>query len=159
MMQSSCEGLFMRSEAPVSPRHSSTSQPVPSRRRTRVYFVAVVVLIALAMILALFFAGFFTLEAEVEIITSTLRRGDGLLSNYIWVAIDVSLYNPGWNRRTVVWAEITDQPTQISFSKTQSVHIGFRESKDVTIEFTLDSLMYNGEFTYRVWLTYPTSRD
>jgi len=149
----------MRSEAPVSPKHTSTSQPVPRRRRIKVYFVAVVVLIALAIILALFFTGFFTLKAEVEITTSTLRSGDGLLSNYIWVAIDVSLYNPGWSRRITVWAEITDQPTQVSYSKAQSVHIGFKESKDVTIEFTLDSLIYRGKFTYRVWLTYPTSRD
>ena len=158
MMQSSCEGLFIRSEAAVSPKHISTSQPVP-RRRIRVYFVAVVILIALTIILALFFTGFFTTETEVEITTSTLRSGDGLLSNYIWIAIDVSLYNPGWSRRITVWAEITDQPTQVSYSKAKSVHIGFKESKDVTIEFTLDSLIYHGEFTYRVWLTYPTSRD
>ena len=149
----------MRSETPVSPEHTSTSQLVPRRRRTRVYVVAVVVLIVLTVILALFFAGFFTLEAEVEITSSNLRSGDGLLSNYIWVAVDVSLYNPRWNGRVVVWAEITDQPTQVSFSKGQSVHLGFRESKDVTIEFTLDSMMYNGEFTHRVWLTHPTSRD
>lgn len=159
MMQSSCEGLSMRSEAPVSPMYTSTSQPVPRRRRIRLYFVVVVIVLVSTMILTLFFTVFFTPEAEVEITTSTLRSGEGLLSNYIWVAIDVSLYNPSWSRRITVWAEITNQPTQVSYSKAQYVHIGFKESKDVTIEFTLDSLIYYGEFTYRVWLTYPTSRD
>ncbi len=89
----------MRSEAPVSPKHASTSQPVPRRRRIRLYVVAVVIVIASTIIMALFFTGFFNPDAEVEIATSTLRSGDGLLSNYRWVAVDVSLYNPGWSRR------------------------------------------------------------
>ena len=149
----------MRSEAPVSPKHTSTSQPVPRRRRIRLYVVAVVIVIASTIIMALFFTGFFNPEAEVEIATSKLRSGDGLLSNYRWVAVDVSLYNPGWSRRITVWAEITYQPTQVSYSKAQSVRIGFKESKDVTIEFTFDSVIYPSEFTYRVWLTYPTWQD
>ena len=146
-------GLSMRSETPVSQKHPSASQPVP-RRRIRLYVVAVVAAIASTIVLALFFAGFFNLEAEVEIATSRLRSGYGLLSNYRWVAVDVSLYNPGWSRRITVWAEITYQPTQVSYSKGQYVHIGFKESKDVTIELTFDSVTYSGEFTYRVWVTY-----
>jgi len=62
----------MRSEAPVSQKHSSASQPVP-RRRIRLYVVAVVTAIASTIVLAPFFAGFFTSEANVEITTSTLH--------------------------------------------------------------------------------------
>ena len=147
------DGLSMRSEDPVSPEHTSASQPAP-RRRIRLYIVAVVIVIASTIIMALFFTGFFNPEAEVEIATSKLRSGDGLLSNYRWVAVDVSLYNPGWSRRITVWAEISCQLTQVSYSKGQYVHIGFRESKDVTIEFTLDNAIDYGEFTHRVWVTY-----
>jgi len=137
--------LSMRSEAPVSQKHPSGSQPVPRRRRIRLYIVAVVIVCASTILLSLFFTGFFTPEAEVEINTSTLRSGGGILSSHKWVAVDVSLYNPGWSRRITVWAEITYQPTQVSYSKGQYVHIGFKESRDVT---------YSGVFTHRVWLTY-----
>jgi len=147
------DGLSMRSEAPVSQTHPSASQPVP-RRRIRLYVVAVVTVIASTIVLALFFAGFFTSEANVEITTSTLRSGSGLSSNYRWVAVDVSLYNPGWSRRITVWAEITCQLTQVSYSKGQYVHIGFRESKDVTVDFTLDNAIDYGELTHRAWVTY-----
>jgi hypothetical protein len=149
----------MKSEAPVSPEHTSTSQPVPNRRRTRPYVIAVVILVASTIILSLLFTGFFNPEAEVEITTSNLRSVDGLLSNYRWVAVDVSLFNHGWSKTVTVWTEITYQPTQVSFSKAQSVHMDLKESMDLTIEFTLDSENYNGDFTYRVWLTYPTWQD
>lgn len=149
----------MRGEAPVSPTHASTSQPVPRRRRVRSCVVAIVVVLILIIILTPLFTCFFIPEAEVEITASALRSGDGLSRNLIWVAIDVSLHNPSWSRRITVWAEITDQPTQVSYSKAQSVYIGSKESKDVTIDFTLDSLIYRGEFASRVWLTYPSSRD
>jgi len=146
--------LSMRSEAPVSQKHPSGSQPVPRRRRIRLYIVAVVIVCASTILLSLFFTGFFTPEAEVEINTSTLRSGGGILSSHKWVAVDVSLYNPGWSRRITMWAEITYQPTQVSYSKGQYVHIGFKESRDVTIEFTFDGVSYSGVFTHRVWLTY-----
>jgi len=42
------DGLSMRSEAPVSQKHPSASQPVPRRRRIRLYVVAVVTAIARA---------------------------------------------------------------------------------------------------------------
>ena len=119
----------MRNEVPVSPEHESTSQPVPRRRRIRLYVVAVVISVASTIIMALFFTGFFTPEAKVEITTSTLRSDSRLSSNYRWVAVDVSLYNPGWSRRITVWAEITCQLTQVSYSKAQSVRIGSKESK------------------------------
>lgn len=158
-MYSGGEGLFMRGEAPVSPTRVSTSQQVPRRRRVRPYFVAVVVVLALTIILISLFTCFFIPEAEVEITASTLRSGDELSDNFIWVVVDVGLYNPSWSRRITVWAEITDKPTQVSYSKTQSVYIGFKESKDVTLGFTLDSRISRGEFAHRVWLTYPSSRD
>ena len=143
----------MRIEDPVSPEHPSASQPAP-RRRIKLYVVAVVAAIASTIVLALFFAGFLTSDANVEITTSTLRSGSGLLGNYTWVAVDVSLYNPGWSRRITVWAEITCQLTQVSYSKGQYVHIGFKESKDVTVDFTLDNAIDYGELTHRAWVTY-----
>jgi len=149
------DGLSMKRETPVSQKHPSTSQPV-SRRRNRLYVVAVVTAIASTIVLALFFAGFLTLGANVEITTSTLRTGIGLSSNstYRWVAVDVGLYNPGWNRRITIWAEITSQLTQVSYSKGHYVHIGFKGSEDVTINFTFDNAIDYGEFTHRAWVTY-----
>ena len=90
----------------------------------------------------------------MEITASMLRSGSGLSSNYRWVAVDVSLYNPGWSRRITVWAEITCQLTQVSYSKGQYIHIGFKESKAVTVDFTLDNAINCGEFTHRAWVTY-----
>lgn len=154
-----CEGLCMSGEAPVSPKYASTSQRGLSKR-SRLYFGSVVtsIIIVSTIILVLFFTGFFAQEAEVEITKSSLRSGERAI-NHRWVSVDVSLFNPGRSRRVTVWAEITDQPTQVSYSKAQSVSTGFRESQDVTIEFTLDRLIYSGEFTYRVWLTCATSQD
>jgi hypothetical protein len=143
----------MKRETPVSQKHPSASQPIP-RRRIRLYVIAVVTAITLILVLTLFFAGFSTLEADVEITTSTLRSGSGLSSNYRWVAVDVSLHNPGWSRRMTVWAEITCQRTQVSYSKGQYVHIGVKEAKAVTVAFTLDNTIDCGEFTHRVWVTY-----
>lgn len=68
--------------------------------------------------------------------------------------MDVSLYNPGWNRRITVWAEITCQLTQTSYSKGQYVHMGFRESKEVTVDFTFDTAIDLDELTHRTWITY-----
>jgi hypothetical protein len=147
------DGLSMRSKAPVSQKRPSASLPVP-RRRIRLYVVAVVTAIASTIVLTLFFAAFFTSEANVEITNSTLRSESGLLNDYRWVAVDVSLYNPGRSRRITVWAEITCQPTHVSYSKGQYVHIGYRESKDVTVDFILDNAIDYGELTHRAWIAY-----
>lgn len=143
----------MRNEAVVSPEQTSTSPLVP-RRRTKLYIAAVVIVCASTILLSLFFTGFFAPQAEVEITTSTLRSGSGLLNSYKWVAVDASLYNPGWSRRITVWAEVTYQPTQVSYSKGQYVQIGFKESRDVMIEFAFDRVTYSGVFIHCVWLTY-----
>ncbi|UCG37134.1 MAG: hypothetical protein JSV64_02340 [Candidatus Bathyarchaeota archaeon] len=145
--------MSLRREALVSPKHQLASEPVP-RRRMGLYVIAVVAAIASIIVLTLFSAGFFALGADVEIMTSTLRSGSGPLSNYRWVAVDVSLYNPGWSRRLTVWAEITCQRTQVSYSKGQYVRLGFKESKEVTVDFTLDNTIDYGEFTHRAWVTY-----
>jgi hypothetical protein len=105
-------------------------------------------------LLSLLFTGFFSPQGEVEITTSTLRSGTEFASDHKWVAVDASLYNPGWSRRITVWAEITCQPTQVSYSKGQYVHIGLKESKNVTIDFAFNKATYSGVFTHRVWLTY-----
>ena len=146
--------MSLRSEATFSQEHPSASQPVPRRRRIKLYVVAVVTAIALTIVLALFFSGFFVLWANVEITTSKLRSDSGLINHYRLVEVDVSLYNPGWSRRITVWAEITCQLTQVSYSKGQYIHIGFKESKDVTVDFTLDNTIDCGELTHRAWVTY-----
>jgi hypothetical protein len=145
-------GLLMERQALVSRNHLFVSQPVP-RRRIRLH-LSVVITIASIIVLALFFAVFLISKANVEITTSTLRMESGFSSNYRQVAVDVSLYNPGWSRRLTVWVEITSQLTQVSYSKGQYVNIGFRASKDVTIDFTLDKTIDYAEFTHQAWVTY-----
>lgn len=147
----------MESAALPFPKRAVTSKQAPRRRF--VLYIFVVLIIASIMILSLVSIGLFAPEAEVEITSSSVRSSSGPSANYIRVSVDVTLYNPGRRRRTTVWAEITDQPTNVSFSKTQSVEIGYRESETMTIEFILDSLIYYSEFTHRVWLTYPNSQD
>ena len=143
----------MRREILVSRKQSSASQPVP-RKSIKPYVAAVITVITLIIALSLFFVGFFNLEGSVEITTSTLRSGSGLSGNYRWVAVDVSLQNPGWSRRITVWAEITCQLTHVSYSKGQYLHIGFKEAKEVTVDFTLDNALDYGELTHRAWVTY-----
>jgi len=146
------DGLSMRREVLVSQKRSYSSHAVP-RKRFKLHMVAVVAAIS-AVVLTLLFTGFFSLEANVEIMTSTLHSGSGLSSNYRWVTVDAGLYNPGWSNRITVWAEITCQLTQTSYSKSQYVQIGFRESKEVKFDFTLDNAIDSGELTHRVWITY-----
>jgi len=148
----------MGSEAPPSSKRTATSKQTP-RRPIGLYIFVVVLVITSIMILSLVSISLFAAEAEVEITASTVRSSSGPSANYIQVSVDVTLYNPGRRRRTTVWAEITNQPTNVSFSKTQSVQLGYSQSKTMTIEFTLDSQVYYGEFTHRVWLTYPNSQD
>jgi hypothetical protein len=143
----------MRHETLVSQEQSSASQPVP-RKNIKPHMAAVITVVTLIIALSLFFISFFNLDGSVEITTSTLRSGSGLSGNYRWVAVDVSLQNPGWSRRITVWVEITCQLTHVSYSKGQYLHIGFRESKEVTVDFTLYNALDHGELTHRAWITY-----
>ncbi len=147
----------MGSEALPSLHRGATSKQNP--RRIWLYVLVVVLIITSIMILSFVSIGLLAPEAEVEITSSTVRSSSGPSTNYIQVFVDVTLYNPGRGRRTTVWVEITNQPSNVSFSKTQSVQIGYRQAKTMTLEFTLDSQIYYGEFTHRVWLTYPNSHD
>lgn len=142
----------MRREVLVSQKHSYSSYAVPGKRN-KLLTVAVVAAIS-AIILTLLFIGFFSLEANVEITTSTLHSSTRPSSNYRWVTVDADLYNLGWSSRITVWAEITCQLTQTSYSKSQYVQIGFRESKEVKFDFTLDNAIDSGELAHRVWITY-----
>ncbi len=146
----------MGSEALASPQQGAKQG---QRRRVGLYVFVVVLLVISVMVLSLVSVGLFAPLQEVEITSSAVQSSSGPSTNYTQVTVDVTLYNPGRRRRTTVWAEITDQPTNVSFSKTQSIQIGYRQSKTVTLEFILDSLIYAGGFTHRVWLTYPDSQD
>lgn len=141
-----------------SPKRKAISKQAQGKR-FRLYILVAVFMVTSITIFSLLSIGFFASETEVEIKASTVHGSNGLQTNYRHVSVDVNLYNPGLRRGTTVWAEITNQPTNVSFSKTQSVQIGYRQSKIITIEFTLDSHIYHGEFTHRVWLTYPNSQD
>lgn len=143
----------VRNEAAVSPKQPLAPSPVP-RRTLKSYVAAAVLVCASIILLSLLFTGFFSPQSEVEITTSTLRSGTELAGDHTWVAVDAGLYNPGRSRRITVWAEITYQPTQVSYSKGQYVQIGFKESRDVTIDFAFDRATYPSAFTHRVWLTY-----
>jgi hypothetical protein len=143
----------MRREILVCRKQSSASQPVP-RRSIKPHVAAVIAVVTLITALSLFFFGFFNYAGSVEITRSTLRSSSGLSGNYRWVAVDVSLQNPGWSRRITVWVEITCQLTHVSYSKGQYLHMGFRESKEVTVDFTLDNTLDHGELTHRAWITY-----
>ncbi|UCD39615.1 MAG: hypothetical protein JSV87_04165 [Candidatus Bathyarchaeota archaeon] len=143
----------MRSEAAVSPKQPLAPSPV-SRRTLKLYLAAAVFVCASIMFLSLLFTGFFSPQAEVQITASTLRSGTEFVGDHKWVVVDASLYNPGLSRRITVWAEITCQPTQVSYSKGQYVHIGPKESRDVTIDFAFDTATYSGVSAHRVWLTY-----
>lgn len=143
----------MRREILVFQKQSYAFQPIP-RKSIKPHVAAVISVITLAIALSLFFIDFFNLDESVEITSSTLRSDRGLSGNYRWVAVDVSLQNPGWSRRITVWVEITCQLTRVSYSKGQYLHIGFRESKEVTVDFTLDNALDYGELTHRTWITY-----
>jgi len=122
-------------------------------KSTRVGIGVIVIASVVVLALALFLTGFF--NPKVEITSSILHRGSsGILGtgNY-WVNVEISLYNHGWSGTVTVWAEITYEPTQDTWKKAKAIHLGQRESKDVTIEFTLETGWYFGDFTYRVWLT------
>lgn len=114
----------------------------------------IIVGVVLAVIFFPFISALFALEDRVEI-TESIFHSSTVVGNHRLLTVDVSLFNHGWSKIITVWAEVTDQPTQVSYSKAQTIHLGFRESTEATIEFTLDSSVYQGEFTYRVWLTYP----
>ena len=143
----------MKPRVLISQKQSYASQIIPGKR-IKLHVIAVVAAIALALVLTWFFVVLNLLEANVEVTASTLRSVSGFSSNYRWVAVDVDLYNPGWSRRITVWAEITCQLTQTSYSKGQYVQMGFRESKEVTVDFTLDNEVNYGELTHHVWVTY-----
>ena len=119
------------------------TQSTPTRGRTKLYVGIGVIIIASATVLVLFFTGFS--KPKVEITTSILRKGGGLVSNY-WVSEDISLYNHRWSGKVTVWTEITYEPTQESWKKAQTAYIGSEESKDVTMEFTFDTAIYFADF-------------
>lgn len=98
-------------------------------------------------------------ELEIDIISSRLQCNNEYSTDYKQVSVNVTLYNPGRPRGTTVWVEITDQPTNVSFSKTRYAQIENREIKTLIFNFTLDRLLYQGEFSHRTWLTYLSSQD
>jgi hypothetical protein len=150
--------FFMVGKAFVSPKRLSSLKQASLRKRL-VLSIFLVVVIIVILILSQLFISLLIYESEIEIISSELQRNNEYSTDYKKVSVDVTLYNPGRRRGTTVWVEITDQPTNVSFSKTQYFQIEYREIKSLTFDFTLDKLLYQGEFSHRTWLTYPSSQD
>ena len=135
-----------------------SQKQIPKKRRIGLLIFAVLILV-LIIILSQVFLSILILETEVEFTSSLFQSNDESLTDYRKVSVDVYLYNPGGPRRTTVWVEITNQATNVSFSKTESVQIDYKQPIKLTIEFILDKLMYPGDFDHRIWLTYPNSKD
>ena len=137
---------------------TESPKKIPNKKRIGLLLFAVLILVSI-IVLSHVFISLLILKEEVDIIGSTLQIDDNSIPDYILVSVDAYLYNPGGSRRTIVWAEITNQATNVSFSKTESVQLDYKQSIKLTFDFTLDTLSYSGEFDHRVWLTYPSSED
>ena len=148
----------MVGKAPVSPKRTSSLKQASMRKRLSLSIFLVIVIVIFA-ILSHVFINLLIYESEIEITTSRLKSNNEHSTDYRYVSVDVTLYNPSRPRGTTVWVEITDQPTTVSFSKTQYIPLEYRELKTITFDFTLDRLIYQGEFSHRTWLTYPSSQD
>jgi hypothetical protein len=130
-----------------------------SMRKRLVLSIFLVVIMIVIVILSQLLISLLIYESEVEIISSGLQSNPEYSTDYVQVSVNATLYNSGRPRGTTVWVEITDQPTNVSFSKTQYVQIEYREVKTLIFNFILDGLLYQGEFSHRTWLTYPNSQD
>ena len=126
-----------------------SQKQIPKKRQIGLLIIAVL-LLALIIIISQIFLSILILETEVEFTNSLLQSNNESSTEYRKVSVDVYLYNPGGPRRTTVWVEITNQVTNVSFSKTESVQIDYKQPMQLTIEFILDKFMYPGEFDHRI---------
>jgi hypothetical protein len=136
----------------------SSPKRIPKKRRIGLLIFAIVILVSI-IFLSHILISLVIINKEVDIIGSTQQIDDNSIPNYILVSVDVYLYNPSGSRKPTVWVEITNQATNVSFSKTESVQIDYKQSIKLTFDFTLDKLTYSGEYDHKVWLTYPSSED
>ena len=111
------------------------------------------------MVLSQILISFLILESDIQINSSNLRKDQDNSSEYLQVFVDVSLFNPGRSRGTTIWVEIFHEPSNVSFSKTKYIQLDYKELKNLSFDFILDHLIYDGNFTHKVWLTYPSSQD
>ena len=135
----------------------SLKQIPKNKRRIGLFIFAILVIVSFIILFHLLMS-LLILKSDVDI-TGSMLQSNELATNYRCVSVDVFLYNPGGPRITTVWVEITNQATNVSFSKAESVQIEYKKPIKLTIEFTLDKLIYSGEFDHSVWLTYPNSQD
>ena len=135
----------------------SLKQIPKNKRRIGLFIFAILVIVSFIILFHLLMS-LLILKSDVDI-TGSMLQSNELATNYRCVSVDVFLYNPGGPRITTVWVEITNQTTNVSFSKAELVQIEYKKPIKLTIEFTLDKLIYSGEFDHRVWLTYPNSQD
>ena len=129
----------MVNETPVSPKRKSSFRYTSIRKRLG-FSIFLVVVIIVIIVLSQLFISLLIYDKEIEIITSKLQSNNEYSINYLQVSVDIILYNPGRLRGTTVWVEITNQPSGVSFSKTQYVQLDFRELKTLTFNFILDKL-------------------
>ena len=126
----------------------SLKQIPKNKRRIGLFIFAILVIVSFIILFHLLMS-LLILKSDVDI-TGSMLQSNELATNYRCVSVDVFLYNPGGPRITTVWVEITNQATNVSFSKAESVQIEYKKPIKLTIEFTLDKLIYSGEFDHRV---------
>lgn len=130
-----------------------------TKKRRIVLFVFIVLILVLVIVLLQVFISILLVGTEVVITSSNLQNINKNSTDYKKISVDVYLHNSGGPQRATVWVEITHQTSNVSFSKSKSIQIGYKQPIKLTIEFTLDKLNYSGEFDHHVWLTYPNSQD
>ena len=115
---------FMNNDTTASPKPKSPLKQASMRKRPGLLILLVAVLIT-SLILSHLFISLLISGSEIEITASKLQSDKEYSTDYTQVTVDLILYNPGRQRGTTVWVEITDQPTNVSFSKTQYVFVQF----------------------------------
>ena len=87
---------------------------------------------------------------NVQITSKNARTGMAGLDYVVW--IDVSVYNSGGMGTVTVWAKVTQGSN--SWTKTQSVNLGLKETKALTFTFNEFSFWSSASGAYSVWVTY-----
>jgi hypothetical protein len=124
----------------------------------KLILVSIAIGTAIAALIALFVFGFGglqqkiqrTLPPRVEITSKNARWGYVGLDYTMW--IDVSVHNFGGAGTVVVWAEVV-QGSNV-WTKSQSVYLDAKESKELTFEFREVSFWSSSDCYYSVWVTY-----
>lgn len=90
-----------------------------------------------------------TLPPNVEVTSKNARDGYVGLDYTLWV--DVSVHNYGGSGTVTVWVKVTQGSSE--WTKSQTVYLDAKESKDLTFEFREISFWSSESSYYSVWVT------